>query len=203
MKLHCEEALRLRFRCAILAGCLRGGLRHLPISRERHHANGYGWIGNRYCGSANIVAVLPNLSWQPTILLGSTCPLRLLSVAAKFEAPIRSFMQDRNLKSFPGLATWNGWRGHVCSSAWPISKWSGIIISNQVIGLLQDKLYKKQNGIPTGPMVVFYGCRHEQDSVIWLVYIECSSSFLPLCMLPISVCKEFHRTPSWCQLVRV
>lgn len=98
-------------------------------------------------------------------------------------------MQDRNFKSFPGLAglaTWNRRRGHVCSS-WPISKRSGIIISNQVIGLLQDKLYKKQNGIPTGPMVVFYGCRHEQDSVIWLVYIECSSSFLPLCMLPMFV----------------
>ena len=29
----------------------------------------------------------------------------------------------------------------------------------------EDKLYKKKNGIPTGPMVVFYGCRHEQDSL--------------------------------------
>lgn len=28
----------------------------------------------------------------------------------------------------------------------------------------QDKLYKKQNGISTGPMVVFYGCRHEQEN---------------------------------------
>lgn len=84
LKLHCEEALRLRFRFANLAGCLRGGLRHLPISRERHHAYGYGWIGNRYCDSANIGKQFDTksfpfwLSWQPAIL-GSTC-LRLLSV---------------------------------------------------------------------------------------------------------------------------
>lgn len=84
LKLHCEEALRLRCRFANLAGCLRGGLRHLPISRERHHAYGYGWIGNRYCASANIGKQFDTksfpfwLSWQPAIL-GST-RLRLLSV---------------------------------------------------------------------------------------------------------------------------
>jgi len=32
---------------------------------------------------------------------------------------------------------------------------------------MQDKLYKKKNGIPTGPMVVFYGCRHEQEELLY------------------------------------
>ncbi|CAJ1351344.1 unnamed protein product, partial [Effrenium voratum] len=32
---------------------------------------------------------------------------------------------------------------------------------------LQDKLYKKQQGIATGPMVVFYGCRHEEEELLY------------------------------------
>merc|ERR1712232_213033 len=40
----------------------------------------------------------------------------------------------------------------------------------------QDKLYKKQKGIETGPMVVFYGCRHEKEELFykedWQLYKE-------------------------------
>lgn len=32
---------------------------------------------------------------------------------------------------------------------------------------MQDKLYKKQHGIATGPMVVFYGCRHEEEELLY------------------------------------
>jgi len=32
---------------------------------------------------------------------------------------------------------------------------------------LQDKLYKKQQGIKTGPMVVFYGCRREKEELFY------------------------------------
>ncbi|CAJ1388754.1 unnamed protein product, partial [Effrenium voratum] len=32
---------------------------------------------------------------------------------------------------------------------------------------MQDKLYKKQQGIATGPMVVFYGCRHEEEELLY------------------------------------
>merc|ERR1712217_923474 len=39
---------------------------------------------------------------------------------------------------------------------------------------LQDKLYKKQRGIKTGPMVVFYGCRREKEELFykedWAMY---------------------------------
>lgn len=31
----------------------------------------------------------------------------------------------------------------------------------------QDKLYKKQKGIETGPMIVFYGCRHEKEELFY------------------------------------
>merc|ERR1711998_819422 len=31
----------------------------------------------------------------------------------------------------------------------------------------QDKLYKKQQGIETGPMIVFYGCRHEKEELFY------------------------------------
>jgi sulfite reductase alpha subunit-like flavoprotein len=38
----------------------------------------------------------------------------------------------------------------------------------------QDKLYKKQQGIKTGPMVVFYGCRREKEELFykedWALY---------------------------------
>ncbi|CAE7630777.1 PFOR [Symbiodinium pilosum] len=32
---------------------------------------------------------------------------------------------------------------------------------------MQDKLYKKNHGIKTGPMVVFYGCRHEKEELLY------------------------------------
>jgi len=32
---------------------------------------------------------------------------------------------------------------------------------------MQDKLYKKQKGIKTGPMVVFYGCRREREELLY------------------------------------
>lgn len=32
---------------------------------------------------------------------------------------------------------------------------------------LQDKLYKKQKGIKTGPMVIFYGCRREKEELFY------------------------------------
>jgi len=39
---------------------------------------------------------------------------------------------------------------------------------------MQDKLYKKQKGIKTGPMVVFYGCRREKEELFykeeWAMY---------------------------------
>merc|ERR1711939_122222 len=39
---------------------------------------------------------------------------------------------------------------------------------------MQDKLYKKQKGIKTGPMVVFYGCRREKEELFykeeWTMY---------------------------------
>jgi len=39
---------------------------------------------------------------------------------------------------------------------------------------LQDKLYKKQQGLKTGPMVVFYGCRREREELFykedWALY---------------------------------
>lgn len=38
----------------------------------------------------------------------------------------------------------------------------------------QDKLYKKQQGLKTGPMVVFYGCRREKEELFykedWALY---------------------------------
>ncbi|CAE7510787.1 CYP102A5 [Symbiodinium natans] len=33
---------------------------------------------------------------------------------------------------------------------------------------MQDKLYKKNRGIKTGPMVVFYGCRHEKGGYFFM-----------------------------------
>merc|ERR1719272_273019 len=39
---------------------------------------------------------------------------------------------------------------------------------------VQDRLYKKRQGIETGPMVVFYGCRHEKEEFFykdeWAMY---------------------------------
>merc|ERR1711957_1058793 len=32
---------------------------------------------------------------------------------------------------------------------------------------MQNKLYKKQRGIEVGPMVVFYGCRREQEELLY------------------------------------
>jgi sulfite reductase (NADPH) flavoprotein alpha-component len=32
---------------------------------------------------------------------------------------------------------------------------------------LQDKLYKKKQGIKTGPMVIFYGCRREKEELFY------------------------------------
>jgi len=32
---------------------------------------------------------------------------------------------------------------------------------------MQDKLYKKQKGVKTGPMVVFYGCRREKEELFY------------------------------------
>lgn len=41
---------------------------------------------------------------------------------------------------------------------------------------MQDKLYKKNKGIKTGPMVVFYGCRREKEELFykdeWKMYKE-------------------------------